>query len=139
MTLRHFRKGLFEMKHIPCIVFIIIGLFAISCSGNQAAEKYIRYLDKAADILGDQKIEPSKKGAEILAFAERNKAEIEKTIADLRAMTPKQAEGIVDKVRTKNNKVLESIQSLSNASPEIAEDQNLYKALVLLKVIGDGE
>jgi hypothetical protein len=118
---------------------ILSGLLALAlsaCGADPAGDHYVRYLDKVLVILENQKIEASKKGAEILAFAEKNKADIEKTLAVLKSLSPKQAEGVVGKVRDKTTSVMDAIQSLANTSPEIAEDQSLYKALVLLKVIG---
>jgi hypothetical protein len=107
-----------------------------SCSSSGASDRYVHYLDRVLSILNDATIEVPKKGPAILAFVEKNKAEIETTIAALRGLSAKETEGVADKVRTKVSTVIDSIRSISKTSPEIGEDRSLVSALRALKVIG---
>jgi hypothetical protein len=123
------------------ITILVAGLFVFfmfaSCGASSVADKYVGYLDNVLSILGDKKIEPAKKGTEIMAFAEKNKAEIEKTLAALKALSAKDSEGIVDKIRTETNNVLDTVQSLAQTNPEIGSDENLLKSLQFFKVVGE--
>ncbi len=122
---------------IHAMLFIILLILVYGCASETASDKYVEFLETVVSILENDKIDTDKKGADIRDFVVKNKAEIEKTVAELAAMTPKDTEPIVPKVRNGVNRVLETIQALAQNNPEVAEDATLIDALRTLKVIGE--
>jgi hypothetical protein len=124
-----------------CLIYSFLTLiffFIINgCTSNTAADKYAGYLNHVISILENSKIGASIKGTEIDNFIQKNKSEIEKVLADLKAMSPKETEHVVDKVQTKVDAVLERIDLAAKDTPQLAEDVNLIEALKTLKVIGE--